>query len=58
MTQQSEMIRREVNEWLDRMFDTKKYGSFSVEIKMHDGKPVAVEKSERVVFSCREESRI
>jgi len=55
VTQQSEAIRREVHEWLDRMFSSKKFGSFAVEIKMHDGKPVAVEKSERVIYSGRDE---
>ncbi|HNY21109.1 MAG TPA: hypothetical protein PKO22_03055 [Treponemataceae bacterium] len=57
MVLQTNEIKDEVTEWLDRMFASKRYGSFGIEIKMHDGNPVAVEKMERVVFSGRDETR-
>ena len=50
---QASTVRREVAEWLDGMFETKRYGRFSVEITMHDGMPVAVEKAECVTYANR-----
>lgn len=51
MTQVSrESVRREVLEWIDSMLASKAFGAFSVEIKMHDGHPVSVEKMERVQY--------
>lgn len=57
MLRQTNEIKVEVTEWLDQMFASHRYGSFGIEIKMHDGTPVAVEKMERVVFSGRDETR-
>ena len=54
MMHESVVVRREVVEWLDGMFESKRFGSFSLEIKMHEGVPVAVEKSERVIYANRE----
>jgi hypothetical protein len=53
MMKQVQAVRREVTEWLDGMFETKRYGRFSVEITMHDGMPVAVEKAECVTYANR-----
>ena len=53
MMGQAAAVRREVVEWLDGMFETKRFGRFSVEITMHDGVPVAVEKSECVTYANR-----
>ena len=45
-----ESVRRDVLDWLDSMLSSKSFGAFSVEIKMHDGHPVSVEKMERVQY--------
>lgn len=54
MTKQSGTVRQEVMEWLEKMFETKRFGRFSVEITMRDGVPVAVDKSECVTFVIRD----
>lgn len=54
MTKQAGTVRQEVMEWLEKMFKTKRFGCFSVEITMHEGIPAAVDKSERVTFVIRD----
>ncbi len=53
MMHEAATVRREVAEWLDGMFEAKRFGRFSVEITMHDGVPVAVEKSDCVTYANR-----
>ena len=53
MMSQAQAMRREVAEWLDGMFETKRFGRFSVEITKHDGVPVGVEKSDCVTYANR-----
>lgn len=48
-----ESVRREVLDWIDSMLATKEFGAFSVEIKMHEGHPVSVEKMERFHYVKR-----
>lgn len=48
-----EDVKREVLAWLDSMFESKMFGAFSVEIKMHEGHAVSVEKMERVQYVKR-----
>jgi hypothetical protein len=48
-----ESVRREVLEWIDSMLSSKSFGAFSIEIKMHEGHPVSVEKMERVHYVKR-----
>jgi hypothetical protein len=37
MTKPVGTVRQEVMEWFDKMFETKRFGRFSVEITMHEG---------------------
>lgn len=46
-----ESVRREVLEWIDSMLASKAFGAFSVEIKMHEGHPVSVEKMDRIHYT-------
>ena len=50
-----EEIKREVLAWLDSMYESKKFGAFSIEIKMHEGHAVSVEKMERVQYVKKSE---
>jgi len=48
-----EDVKREVLAWLDSMYESKIFGAFSIEIKMHEGHAVSVEKMERVQYVKR-----
>ena len=48
-----EDVRKDVLAWLDSMLSSKSFGAFSIEIKMHEGHAVSVEKMERVQYVKR-----
>ncbi|HOX65182.1 MAG TPA: hypothetical protein PLB79_05165 [Thermotogota bacterium] len=51
-----ESVRVEVLAWVDAQLREKKFGSFGVEVKMHEGVPVNVEKRDSVSIKYQPES--
>jgi len=50
-----DQVRAEVVAWVDAQLREKHFGSFGVEVKMHEGVPVSVEKRDSVSIKYREE---
>ena len=43
-------LQCEILEWISGMLAAKRYGVFGIEITLHDGVPLSVEKSERTNY--------
>jgi hypothetical protein len=50
----SEQVRAEVLSWVDAQLKEKRFGSFGIEIRMHEGVPVSVEKRDCVSIKYHE----
>ncbi len=51
-----EQVRAEVLAWVDERLRDKQFGSFGVEIKMHEGVPVNIEKRDSVSIKYQVET--
>lgn len=49
-----EQVRSEILSWIDAQLSEKRFGSFGIEIRMHEGVPVSVEKRDCVSIKYQE----
>ncbi len=49
-----EQVRAEVLSWIDAQLNEKRFGSFGIDIRMHEGVPVSVEKRDCVSIKYHE----
>jgi hypothetical protein len=54
MSLNPEQVRDEVLSWVDAQLKEKKFGSFGIEVRMHEGVPVSVEKRDCVSIKYHE----
>ena len=47
-------VRADVLSWIDAQLKEKRFGSFGIEIRMHEGVPVSVEKRDCVSIKYHE----
>lgn len=50
MKQSKTEVTKEILDWIQEKLETKNYGIFGIEVTLHEGDPVSIQKTERLNY--------